>query len=95
MVIPRQWLVKGRRNLSWDLFFASPQGTLVSHPRAEFAWKMFLGGVYRRGEPCQAKGEAEEQEATELVDAPSTMVLWAEQEQKELVRALKLRMGPN
>lgn len=41
MVIYRQWAVKGTRSLTWDLLFASPQGILVSHPRAELAW----GGV--------------------------------------------------
>lgn len=59
------------------MFLASLQGTLVSHPRAELAWRVFLGGVCRCGEPCQTKGEAEEHETTELVQAPSAMALWA------------------
>lgn len=61
-----------------DLPLASPQGTFVSPPRAELTWRGFLGGVCRWREPCQAKGEAEEQETAELVHAPSAMALWAE-----------------
>lgn len=50
----------------------------MSPPRAELARRVFLGGVCRQGEPCQAKGEAEEHETTELVHALSAMALWAE-----------------
>ena len=50
----------------------------MSHPRAELAWRAFLDSVCRQGEPCQAKGGAEEHETIELVHTPSPMALWAE-----------------
>lgn len=48
---------------------------LLSHSRAELAWRMFLSGGVNLAE---LRGEAEEHQATELVHAPSAMVLWAE-----------------
>lgn len=65
----------------------------MSRPRSELAWREYLGGVCRQGEPYQAKGEAEEQETTELIHVPSAMALWAEQEQKTTCKSSEVEDG--